>query len=549
MWSTDGINWTAAAAPENNRWRSVKYGGDKFIAVSDSGTNRLMYSYDGISWDGDLTKLILTNDKVFDSSNGIEMSTVDQVLTAGMVVEGESDSTVLTPAFSTTIYQGNDGTQTINTGIDNRSESLVWIKSRNDVGGGGNYHFLVDTIRGGDKFLMSNIDQGSTGSGTPIITSFNNNGYTLSTGSGVQNQSSSNYVAWNFRAAPNFFDIVTYSGDGSTNQEFSHSLGSMPGMVMIKNLSRNSGWFVWVDDSITTLEGELNTNGDFGYNVIGTVTDTKVQTLYTNQNSTNRTGDDFIAYIFAKDTPGLIKCGSYTGTGSGFNTTDVGFKVEWLMVKNKTGSGSWTIFDRARGYNKPGLYADTTGPEEQLYFEWTDTGFQMNVNNSNVNEQNSTYVYIAIAENAMAGDFAPTGVLAEDANPSDPSITLTNVTGIWSGGETAVGQTQLTKYAPGPDDITFTSQNAGTTPFNGTDATLAFRRWTLESRASAGDPWVVVDTYEDYDIVASQDGATPWSSNKPALAPNTMYRVKVAYISTNADPVESVYNTFTTGSN
>ena len=149
----------------------------------------------------------------------------------------------------------------------------------------------------------------------------------------------------------------------------------------------------------------------------------------------------------------------------------------------------------------------------------------------------------------MAPELGPTGTLTADADASTPSMTLSNVTGTWTSGTTAVGRTQLTEYAPGPDDITFTSTNAGTTPFNGTDATLAFRRWTLESRASAGDPWVVVDTYEDYDITVSQDGATPWSSNKPTLSPNTMYRVKVAYISTNADPVESVYNTFTTGSN
>ena len=70
----------------------------------------------------------------------------------------------------------------------------------------------------------------------------------------------------------------------------------------------------------------------------------------------------------------------------------------------------------------------------------------------------------------------------------------------------------------------------------------------METRASVGDPWTVVDIYEDYDVVASQDGATPWTSNKPTLAPNTLYRIKVAYHSATGEPVESVYHTFETGS-
>ena len=104
----------------------------------------------------------------------------------------------------------------------------------------------------------------------------------------------------------------------------------------------------------------------------------------------------------------------------------------------------------------------------------------------------------------------------------------------------------VTQYGPSPSDITFTSQNVGTTPFNGTDATLAFRKWTLETRASSLDPWTLVVESDDYSIVDGQDGSTPWSL-APVLQPNTSYRVKVAYHSANADPVESAYSTFQTG--
>ena len=125
----------------------------------------------------------------------------------------------------------------------------------------------------------------------------------------------------------------------------------------------------------------------------------------------------------------------------------------------------------------------------------------------------------------------------------------TYTSGVFTLGDRVNRDNQLTEYGPSPTEIEFTSQNAGTTPVSATEATLSFRRWTLETRSSAGDPWTVVTTADDYDPVASQDGATPWSSNKPTLTPDTMYRVKVEYISANADPIQSVYHTFTTGPN
>ena len=50
MYSTDGISWTSASATEQNSWRGIAYGNGKFVAVSQNGTNRVMYSTDGITW-------------------------------------------------------------------------------------------------------------------------------------------------------------------------------------------------------------------------------------------------------------------------------------------------------------------------------------------------------------------------------------------------------------------------------------------------------------------------------------------------------------------
>jgi hypothetical protein len=50
MTSSDGINWTARSAAEANTWRSITFGNGLFVAVSSDGTNRVMTSPDGTTW-------------------------------------------------------------------------------------------------------------------------------------------------------------------------------------------------------------------------------------------------------------------------------------------------------------------------------------------------------------------------------------------------------------------------------------------------------------------------------------------------------------------
>lgn len=544
MWAdeSDLDTWYPVAAPEQNSWESVTYGNGKFVATSTDGTNRIMYSPDGVDWSsGDSTTLTLTNDKVFDSSSSNEMSTVDQVLTEGAIVDGTGGSIGPKSAFSATTYTGNSGDQTITTGIDNTGKSLIWIKNRSE-----NFDHLLTVNQ--NKWLSSN-NTNQAYDLTSQVTAFNSDGFSVSSNT-VTNDNNRNYVAWNFRALPGFFDIQTWTGN-ETVRTIAHDLGSVPGMIMVKQIDTGRQWFVYHKHMQGGAYDNMNLDGTFyrqqGVTMWNNTEPTDTHFTVGISGGVNNNNGQYIAYIFADDLPGVLKCGSLNvNYGSGL--VDVGFRPGFVLFKNMTGYSDWYIDDGVRnpsGSNSDKLITANSNSAEstQLFNEMYSTGF----NPKNVVD--GDYIYVAIAENATVNVPAPSGVLTADADASTPSINLTDVTGNWENGMTAVGRTQLTEYAPGPDDITFTSMNAGTTPFTGSDATLAFRRWTLESRSSAGDPWTVVDTYEDYDITASQDGATPWSSNKPTLTPNTMYRVKVAYISTNADPVESVYNTFTTGSN
>ena len=125
------------------------------------------------------------------------------------------------------------------------------------------------------------------------------------------------------------------------------------------------------------------------------------------------------------------------------------------------------------------------------------------------------------------------------------SLGLDEFRGTWYEGLHLAGN-RITSSAPSPNDITFTSMNAGSTPFTGINASLSSRTWALDTSDTASGPWTNVGYYEDTDANFSQDGASPWSQH-PLLTPDTFYRVKVTYNSANADSVESVYNTFKTG--
>jgi len=50
MTSTDGETWTPRTAAEENQWQSVTYGNGLFVAVASDGTNRVMTSTDGETW-------------------------------------------------------------------------------------------------------------------------------------------------------------------------------------------------------------------------------------------------------------------------------------------------------------------------------------------------------------------------------------------------------------------------------------------------------------------------------------------------------------------
>jgi hypothetical protein len=313
--------------------------------------------------------------------------------------------------FSTYLYTGTGATQTITNGIDLDGEGgLVWMKSRSLDGSNNS---LVNTADGVNSGLVSNSASAATATD---FSSFNANGFTL--GSDVQggyNNSGATFVSWTFRKAPKFCDVLTYTGTG-LNTTIAHSLGAVPGMILVKKTSAGGvAWAVYHRSLANTEYLVLNTTaasatGATRWN--NTTPTSSVFSLGTDA-SVNASGSTYVAYLFAHDAGGfgddgeqnVISCGSYTGNGSTTGPViDLGYEPQFLMFKRATGgTANWMMVDNMRGLNVTGrseLIPNLANAEynnaTSTIVEPTSTGFKLTANASQTNAASSDYIYIAI---------------------------------------------------------------------------------------------------------------------------------------------------------
>ena len=421
MYSSNGIDWASTPTPSlQHDWRVITYGGGKFVAAADdTGSDKtpIMYSRDGVTWDGDLTKLTFTNDKAYDSADGTEMTTIDQAFKQGDKVKGKGTITTAaidayvateTDCFSTKVYEGTSAPQTIETGIDNTGRALLWLKNK-DIA---DTHVLYDTERDTNYYLSSDSTNGNQDNKGDGLQEFIDNGFKMGSGwSGSDNRKDTDIVAWNFRGAPGFMDVVTYDGDGINDKKVSHSLGAVPGMMIFKKTNDSGSWVVYHKETGANAFLYLHenyaatTNNSEMFN--GTDPTDSDFTLGT-KTQVNNLDDNYVAYLFA-DTPGTIKCGAYDGTDNDNNFVETGFKPGWVLIKNTTEEADWLIFDSKRATNSQYLWPNKPDQESGMgdNFEFNANGFTMGgssvLNNRNGNE----YIYVAIKEGAQAGQFPP----------------------------------------------------------------------------------------------------------------------------------------------
>ena len=311
------------------------------------------------------------------------------------------DVNYIDDCFATHLYTGNGSTQTITNDIDLDGEGgLVWIKCRNQA----RDNCLFDTVRGATKFLQSNNTDSEVTSATSL-TAFNSNGFSLGSNA-TQNTSTDTFCSWTFRKQPKFFDVVTYTGDGTgTSRAISHNLGSVPGMIILKSTSNATNWFVYHRSLSSPNDSYLNLNAsNASANAGSNVWDVTSTTFSPGLGNTN--GRTYVAYIFAHDAGGfgtagtdnVISCGTFTGSG-GSATVNLGYEPQFILYKGISGAGgtdAWIMLDSMRGIptgsNSATLFPNFSNAENSGSNRGTLTATGFIANDVSA----SPYIYMAI---------------------------------------------------------------------------------------------------------------------------------------------------------
>jgi hypothetical protein len=350
------------------------------------------------------------------------------LITAAAGAAGAGGVLGIEDTFSTWLYTGNGSTQTITNGIDLAGEGgLVWIKTRSGDFSGS--HQLSDTARGANWVLFTNATNAQFDRPTGC-TGFASTGFTLGTEL-THNGTGTNYASWTFRKAEKFFDVVTYTGNGS-NRTIAHNLGSVPGCIIVKRTDTTGNWQVYHRSLANTEYMVLNSTAAKATGTTRWNSTTPTSTVFSlgTDATVNASGGTYVAYLFAHDAGGfgddgnqsVIKCGSYTNNASAPVVVNLGWEPQWILVKSSSSSANWAIVDNMRGIDSGRtavLNPDTVNAEDVLgqCVTPTATGFEVKNNvtttlNSAATTGTVAYIYIAIRRGPMKTPTDATKVFA-----------------------------------------------------------------------------------------------------------------------------------------
>ena len=358
---------------------------------------------------------------------------------------GTSAATYIEDVFSTYLYTGNGSTQSITNNIDLAGKGgMVWCKSRSN----GQNNVVFDSARGiGHSLSTDRTAEEYTDGAGHELTSYNSNGFSLGTDYNYSvNQNTYTYASWTFRKQPKFFDVVTYTGNGTDGRAIPHSLTSTPGMIFVKCTSTTNNWAAWNRAANISGGGAGNAsaylnltnafaqdNGDFWGNSSTATYIAPTSTNFTVSTNINQSGRTFVAYLFAHNAGGfgaagtdnVISCGSFTDNGTAVN---LGYEPQFLLIKNTVSAGySWNMFDNMRGItaditaNDKVLYANTSAVETTAGLcSINATGFRTN------GSTGQTHIYMAIRRPMKVPTDATTVFSPVAQNGASNSVVTTN---------------------------------------------------------------------------------------------------------------------------
>jgi hypothetical protein len=324
-----------------------------------------------------------------------------------------------------TLYTGNGGYQEI-TNAGGMKSDFLWIKSRSSA----QNNVLLDSVRGDNKYLVSNSTAAEVVSGGPEVL-FQTSGFAVG-GSAQFGANGTTYVGWQWQAgqgttssntsgsitstvsvnASAGFGVVTYTTPATNTFTVGHGLGVAPSLIFVKSRNQVYNWDVYHASLGATGRLILNTTSAFITTSGPWANTAPTSTVFSSSGNGvyYNTGDTLVAYCW---TPiaGFSAFGSYTGNGS----TDgpfvyTGFRPRFILYKASNNSTNWVMLDTARDpYNVAGnyLFPNSSSAEGNVpIFDIVSNGFKVRTAGGGTNGSGDNIVYMAFAENPFRNALA-----------------------------------------------------------------------------------------------------------------------------------------------
>jgi len=332
--------------------------------------------------------------------------------------------------YSTKLYTGT-GAELGVTGVG-FEPNIIWIKERDNV----SEQFLAAKTMGIEFY----VNPSSTGYGqlAQTVKAFDSDGFTLGDDATMVNDSGEPYVSWNIGSGGTTTGLDFSAGDwggaggtiysyyvdtargigmyqyhglgggGSLPKNFIHLLGRIPRWVMIKggDAGANFWWPIkWSFDTVggntyQKLNENIATADDSG--IFGGVRPDVDKIYMGGADSVGDTGERYQLYAFC-DVPGFSKGGNYKGNGQtngAFIWT--GFRPAFIIIKSRTTTENWYIYDDKRGYNGAmiSIEADNTNAEGTAAdsIDLLSNGFKLRSSGNELNQSATQFFYLAFAE-------------------------------------------------------------------------------------------------------------------------------------------------------
>ena len=290
--------------------------------------------------------------------------------------------------------------------------------------------FVIDNARGPFNTIKTSITidnaQNESYAGTTAQIDFNDNGFQIKASNNDVNANNVKYryiafaggldsistystagtIDSRFKANTTYGQsIVSYIGTGATGT-VAHGLGGAPEFVIIKRKDAADNWVVQRQTgNILTLQTN-NAEGasDNFIQTLGSSTFTLGDGSNTPDSAVCADGGEYLAYCWRSIT-GYSKIGTYTGNGDGDGpTVTLGFQPAFLLIKPSSAQDHWNLYDSTRspinGSTKKLLFPNRNNAEadSSQNIDFSSTGFQLKSDNSGINGDGITYLYLAFAD-------------------------------------------------------------------------------------------------------------------------------------------------------